>query len=216
MRAGKLVRQLLTFSRKQFVQMSRMDIGDTLSTISDMLPRVLSEDIAVTINVAPGLPQIHADAGMIEQMLMNLAVNARDAMADGGRLTINAELAEVSPDQADNNPDARPGRFLCLSVADTGCGMTPDVLAHIFEPFFTTKPVGKGTGWVWLWFMESPNSIKPGWRSRASPAKVPASGYSFPSAPLKPRLIPSRRRQSPCAGAARPFSWWRMKRRCAT
>ena len=145
-RAGKLVRQLLTFSRKQFVQMSRMDIGDTLSTISDMLPRVLSEDIAVTINAAPGLPQIHADAGMIEQMLMNLAVNARDAMPDGGRLTINAELAEVSSAQADNNPDARPGRFLCLSVADTGCGMSPDILAHIFEPFFTTKPVGKGTG----------------------------------------------------------------------
>ncbi|MGB7747309.1 MAG: response regulator [Verrucomicrobiia bacterium] len=145
-RAGKLVRQLLTFSRKQFVQMNRMDIGDTLSSISDMLPRVLSEDIAVTINAAPGLPQIHADAGMIEQMLMNLAVNARDAMPDGGRLTISAELADVSPAQAENNPDARPGRFLCLSVADTGCGMTPDVLAHIFEPFFTTKPLGKGTG----------------------------------------------------------------------
>ena len=145
-RAGKLVRQLLTFSRKQFVQMSRMDIGDTLSTISDMLPRVLSETITVTIKAAPGLPPIHADAGMIEQMLMNLAVNARDAMPEGGQITISAELAEVSSTQANNNPDARSGQFLCLSVADTGCGMTPDVLAHIFEPFFTTKPLGKGTG----------------------------------------------------------------------
>ena len=82
----------------------------------------------------------------MEQMLMNLAVNARDAMPDGGRLTINAEVVDVGPAHAGNNQDARPGRFLCLSVADTGCGMTPDVLSHIFEPFFTTKPVGKGTG----------------------------------------------------------------------
>jgi two-component system, cell cycle sensor histidine kinase and response regulator CckA len=145
-RAAKLVRQLLTFSRKQFVKMSPMDVRSTLSAISDMLPRVLPETIQVTISAAPGLPQINADAGMIEQMLMNLALNARDAMAPGGRLTLTAEAVEVTPALAQNNQDARPGRFLCLSVADTGCGMPPGVLSHIFEPFFTTKPVGKGTG----------------------------------------------------------------------
>jgi two-component system cell cycle sensor histidine kinase/response regulator CckA len=145
-RASKLIRQLLTFSRKQAAQMSAMDIGSTLTAIADMLPRVLPENIAVSIDAAPGLPQINADAGMIEQMLMNLAVNARDAMPEGGRLTLSAEVLEVSPVFAQSNRDARPGRFLCLRVADTGCGMPPEVLSHIFEPFFTTKPVGKGTG----------------------------------------------------------------------
>ena len=145
-RAAKLVRQLLTFSRKQFVNMRPMNIGTTLSTILEMLPRVLPENIMVTINAASDLPLINADAGMMEQMLMNLAVNARDSMPEGGRLTISAEAVEVSPALARNNQDARPGRFVCLTVADTGCGMSPDILSHIFEPFFTTKPAGKGTG----------------------------------------------------------------------
>jgi len=147
-RAAKLVRQLLTFSRKQFVKTKPMNIGDTLLSISEMLHRVLPENIVVTINNPPGLPQISADAGMMEQMLMNLALNARDAMPTGGWLTIGVELMEISSDLASksNNQDARPGRFLCLSVADTGCGMTPEILSRIFEPFFTTKPIGKGTG----------------------------------------------------------------------
>ncbi|MEI7732443.1 MAG: PAS domain S-box protein [Verrucomicrobiota bacterium] len=145
-RAAQLVRQLLTFSRKQFVKASPMQIGSTLSSISEMLRRVLPENIVLTINNPPGLPLINADAGMMEQMLMNLAVNARDAMPEGGRLTICVELVEISPTLACTNPDARPGRFLRLRVADTGCGMTPDVMSHIFEPFFTTKAVGKGTG----------------------------------------------------------------------
>jgi PAS domain S-box-containing protein len=144
--AGRLVRQLLTFSRKQFVQIKPTDIGNIFLSISKMLPRVLSEDIAVIIQADPGLPLINADAGMMEQMLINLAVNARDAMPAGGRLDISAKEVDVSPAQANNHPDARPGRFLCLSVADTGHGMPPEVLSHIFEPFFTTKPVGKGTG----------------------------------------------------------------------
>jgi two-component system cell cycle sensor histidine kinase/response regulator CckA len=145
-RAAKLVRQLLTFSRKQFVNMKPMNIGITLSTISEILPRVLPENIEMSIQVADGLSAIKADAGMMEQLLMNLAVNARDAMPNGGRITFTAEMTEVSPAAAANNQDARPGRFVCLSVADTGCGMAPDVLSRIFEPFFTTKPVGKGTG----------------------------------------------------------------------
>ena len=145
-RAGRLVRQLLTFSRKQLVRMIPMDIGNTISAISDMLPRVLPENIVVTIKPASGLPQINADAGMMEQMLMNLAVNAQDAMPTGGALTITAEVVEISPALASHNKDARAGRFLCLSVVDTGCGMPPDVLSHIFEPFFTTKAFGKGTG----------------------------------------------------------------------
>ncbi len=145
-RAAKLVRQLLAFSRKQFVNLKPTDVGDTLSSISDMLRRVFPENIVVTINIATILPRINADEGMLEQMLMNLAVNARDAMPDGGWLTISAEMVDVSPAVAAKNQEACPGQHLCLSVADTGCGMTPDILPHIFEPFFTTKPIGKGTG----------------------------------------------------------------------
>ena len=145
-RAGKLVRQLLTFSRKQFAKMALLHLGDTLANIADMLHSVLPENIVLTINHPPTLPQINADGGMMELMIMNLAVNARDAMPAGGKLTISAELVEISPAQLSPNRGARPGRFLCLSVSDTGCGMNPDILSHIFEPFFTTKPVGKGTG----------------------------------------------------------------------
>ena len=145
-RAAKLVRQLLTFSRKQFAKMSPMSIDMTLASISEMLQRLLPENITLIINNPSGLPYINADPGMIEQLIMNLAVNARDAMPDGGRLTISVKLTEMTPGLSGRNQDARPGQFLCLSVADTGCGMTPEVQAHIFEPFFTTKPVGKGTG----------------------------------------------------------------------
>ncbi len=145
-RARKLVRQLLTFSRKQIMQRTAMDIQSTLSVIAEMLPRVLPESIQVTIDAPAALPQINADPGMMEQMLMNLAVNANDAMEAGGKFTISVEEVQVSPEYAENQKDARPGRFLCLTVSDTGCGMPPDVLSHIFEPFFTTKPVGKGTG----------------------------------------------------------------------
>jgi PAS domain S-box-containing protein len=145
-RATKLVRQLLTFSRKQFILVQSINIGQALSSVAEMLPRVLREDIAIEIHSEPDLPLINADAGMIEQMFMNLAVNARDAMADGGRLTLSARLIELTAEAAQQNQEARPGRFICLTVRDTGCGIPPEVLPRIFEPFFTTKPIGKGTG----------------------------------------------------------------------
>ena len=189
-RAAKLVRQLLTFSRKQFVKMDSMDIRTTLLAISDILPRVLPESIVVTINAAADPLQIKADAGMMEQMLMNLALNARDAMPEGGRLTFGADVVEISPAFALNNQDARAGRFLCLSVADTGCGMTPDVLSHIFEPFFTTKPVGKGTG---LGLATAYGIVKQheGWVEVQS---QPGQGSTFrvyiPTGPVEPKADP--------------------------
>jgi len=145
-RAGRLVRQLLTFSRKQIIQVRPITVQDTLSAVSDMLPRVLGETITVKINTPAPLVRINADAGMMEQALMNLAVNARDAMPKGGSLTISAELVEIGRSVAQNGRDARPGQFVRFSVADTGCGIPPELLPRIFEPFFTTKPVGKGTG----------------------------------------------------------------------
>ncbi|HEX9046040.1 MAG TPA: response regulator [Verrucomicrobiae bacterium] len=145
-RACKLVRQLLTFSRKQSARLKPMNVETVLVALSELLPRLIPENIQVTIKQAPDLPPINADAGMMEQMLINLAVNARDAMPDGGELAINVESVLIGETGAKSNPEARPGRFLCFNVADTGCGMTSEILAHLFEPFFTTKPVGKGSG----------------------------------------------------------------------
>jgi two-component system, cell cycle sensor histidine kinase and response regulator CckA len=145
-RATRLVRQLLTFSRKQFIQLHSVDVRTTLAAVAELLPRVLGEHIAVEVKTAPNLSPINADPGMIEQMMMNLAVNARDAMPEGGRLIISAEAANLGPEAARLNHEARPGHFVCIAIRDTGCGMSPEILSRIFEPFFTTKPVGKGTG----------------------------------------------------------------------
>jgi PAS domain S-box-containing protein len=145
-RASKLVRQLLTFSRRQFMQAAPMDLRDTLASVSEMLPRILGEHITVEVITGSSLPPILADAGMMEQLLMNLSVNARDAMPDGGRLTITSETVQLGPEVSKTNHEARAGRFLRLSVSDTGRGIPVEILPRIFEPFFTTKPVGKGTG----------------------------------------------------------------------
>ncbi len=144
--SATLVGQLLTFSRKQVVEIARISVGELLAPLSQMLPRVLGERIAVRVDVPAGLPPVAVDAGMIEQMLMNLAVNSRDAMPQGGELVITAEAVDATPEMFRSHRDAHVSRFLCLSVRDTGCGIPPAVLPRLFEPFFTTKPVGKGTG----------------------------------------------------------------------
>jgi signal transduction histidine kinase len=145
-RAANLTRQLLTFSRKQLVQREALDLNDVITNIIKMLHRLLGEDIALQIETAAELPRIHADRAMMEQVLVNLAVNARDAMLNGGQLLIQTRREEIVSLPGGANPEARPGRFVCLTVVDTGAGMTTEVMAHLFEPFFTTKEVGKGTG----------------------------------------------------------------------
>jgi CheY-like chemotaxis protein len=111
-----------------------------------MLRGLLGEHIAFQFNPAPDLPPLCADAGMMEQLLVNLVINARDAMPRGGRLTLSTSQQTLEPVCSLLNPEARPGHFVCLTVADTGCGMTQNTLGHLFEPFFTTKEPGKGTG----------------------------------------------------------------------
>jgi CheY-like chemotaxis protein len=145
-RAANLVRQLLTFSRKQVMQFRSVALGEVISTTSAMLRELVGEHITVETDTGVDLPQIHADRGTLEQIIVNLSVNARDAMARGGKLTIKCSAAEITPEIAENNPEARPGSFICLSVSDTGCGIESKVLSHLFEPFFTTKEVGKGSG----------------------------------------------------------------------
>ena len=145
-RAANLTRQLLTFSRQRVMQARALDLNETVGSIAKMLRRILDEGIHLELQLGAELPAVEADVGMMEQVVLNLAINARDAMPSGGKLTVQTALAEIAPGDTARHVDAYAGRFVCLSVADTGCGMSAEVTARIFEPFFTTKDVGKGTG----------------------------------------------------------------------
>jgi len=145
-RASDLTRQLMTFSRKHELHLHVVDLNEVVNNVGKMLRRILGEDIALRIEFAPGLPSIKADLGMLEQVLMNLAVNSRDAMPKGGQLLIRTAAARVDDALARLNPEAAPGEFVCLTFSDTGCGIAPENLGRIFEPFFTTKELGHGTG----------------------------------------------------------------------
>lgn len=145
-RAAKLTHQLLTFGRKQFMQVELLDMNEVIHRVTQMLRRVLGENVSLRCNLAPRLPMIEADATMMEQIIMNLSVNARDAMPGGGSLIIGTVPVLVSRQYVTRNPEAREGTFLCLTVCDNGTGIDPDKIDKLFEPFFTTKEVGKGTG----------------------------------------------------------------------
>jgi PAS domain S-box-containing protein len=145
-RAADLTRQLLLFSRKQAMQLRNLDLNDSVLNITKMLQRVLGEDVQMQFKYSPHPLFIHADAGMMDQVLMNLTVNARDAMPQGGKLIIETSAVEFDGLAAAQAPQSRPGAFACLNVSDTGCGIPPENLPQIFNPFFTTKDVGKGTG----------------------------------------------------------------------
>ena len=145
-RAAKLTQQLLTFGRKQFMQMELLDLNEVIRRVTQMLSRVLGENVALRANLTPRLPAIEADVTMMEQIVMNLSVNARDAMASGGSLIIGTNPVLVTRAYVEKNPESREGHFVCLSVSDNGTGIEPDQLNKLFEPFFTTKEVGKGTG----------------------------------------------------------------------
>jgi PAS domain S-box-containing protein len=145
-RAASFIRQLLTFSRKQIFRSKILDLNAVLHNLKGMLPRLIGEDITLETHCQPDLPCIQADTGMVEQIVMNLAVNSRDAMPKGGKLIITTSAAEIDAAYLRQHPEAHVGWFVCLTVSDTGCGMERKVLQRIFEPFFTTKEVGKGTG----------------------------------------------------------------------
>jgi nitrogen-specific signal transduction histidine kinase/CheY-like chemotaxis protein len=145
-RAASLTRQLLTFSRRQLIQPKRLDMNKIIGNMSDMLGRMLGEDVTLRLNYCQSPATVEADVGMMEQVLLNLAVNARDAMPRGGQLAVRIAIVEVDEAHVQRHPEARVGRFVCVSKTDTGNGIPPEFLPRIFEPFFTTKEVGKGTG----------------------------------------------------------------------
>ena len=145
-RAAALTRQLLTFSRQQAMRVHPLDLNETIGGLTKMLYRILGEQVEIQSSFASALPRIDADTGMMEQVVMNLVINARDAMPKGGTLTISTKLENVDQAQASRQAGARVGEFVTLLVQDSGTGINPEILPRIFEPFFTTKGVGKGTG----------------------------------------------------------------------
>ena len=145
-RATALVRQLLAFSRMQVLQPRPMNLNSVVEEMSKLLPRLIGEDIELVVRPSADLGTIRGDASQMEQVLMNLAVNARDAMPSGGRLIIETSNVELDTYYREAHPIVQPGRYVLLAVSDTGVGMDAETQAHIFEPFFTTKEQGKGTG----------------------------------------------------------------------
>jgi PAS domain S-box-containing protein len=145
-RAGDLTRQLLAFSRKQVLQVRPLDLNDLVTGFGKMLTRLIGEDIEVQTLLHPGVGLVQADPAQIEQVILNLAVNARDAMPKGGRLTIETGLQIVGPHQSGFPPELTPGTYVVLTISDNGSGMALETQQRVFEPFFTTKAVGKGTG----------------------------------------------------------------------
>ena len=145
-RAAELTRQLLVFSRRDLVKPSVLDVNDAITDLLNLLRRTLGEDVELTPELAEKLPRVLADPGELEQVLVNLAVNARDAIAGQGTIKVQTSEHLIDEDAAFAHPDLRPGRFVRIAVTDTGSGMTPEVQSKVFEPFFTTKGPGVGTG----------------------------------------------------------------------
>ncbi len=145
-RAATLTRQLLAFSRQQVMEPRVIDLGAVVTDTERMLRRLLGEQVTLVTSVAPGLSCVVADAGLMGQVLLNLSLNARDAMPSGGRLSIDLGDVTLDDEHARVNPGVKPGRYVRITVTDSGVGMSPEVRARLFEPFFTTKGPGKGTG----------------------------------------------------------------------
>ncbi len=144
-RAAALTQRLLAFSRRQTLDLKPLEVNPLVASLEDLLHRTTREDITITTHLAAGLALVRMDANQLESAVINLAINARDAMPDGGTITITTAAVHLTPEEG-AAMDLAEGDYVTLTVADTGVGMTPEVLAKVFEPFYTTKPIGQGTG----------------------------------------------------------------------
>jgi len=145
-RAATLTRQLLAYSRKQMLKPEILDLNGILSGMGGMLSHVMGEAVDIRVVPAPGLASVRVDAGQMEQVIINMVINARDAMPNGGKLTLETMSVTIDSDMTARNPEMKPGDFVMLAITDTGTGMSEEVKAHIFEPFYSTKGAGEGTG----------------------------------------------------------------------
>jgi CheY-like chemotaxis protein len=145
-RGASLTQQLLIFSRKQLVQLQTVDLNTVVKNLNKMLTRVIGENIKIATRLSENLNHVKVDPSHIEQVITNLYVNARDAMPDGGTITVETANVHLGPEFISTHLAVEPGEYVLLSIADTGCGMDPQTRSKIFEPFFTTKPYGKGSG----------------------------------------------------------------------
>src|SRR5690606_4810928 len=145
-RAASLTKQLLAFGRKQVLQPTVLELNALVSGIERMLRRVIGEDVRLVTLLDPAAGRIKADPGQIEQVVMNLVVNARDAMPEGGTIVIETSNVVVREDESGEHGGAAPGHYVQLAITDSGVGMDRETMSHMFEPFFTTKEAGKGTG----------------------------------------------------------------------
>ena len=188
-RASELTRQLLAFSRKQVLSVKVLDINPIIADFEKILRRLLGADIELVTTLDPALDQALADPSQVEQILLNLAINARDAMPTGGKLTMTTANAILDKDYCQIHPDLQPGRYVTFSVSDNGVGMDPSTKANIFDPFFTTKEKGKGTGLG----LSTVYGIVKQHRGHVSVTSQPGSGTTFkvylPSASPRPDQI---------------------------
>ena len=211
-RAAMLTKQLLAFSRKQVLDPRIIDLNAVIEAMRPMLGRLVGEHIEMVTDLDPPLGLIKADQAQLEQVILNLVINARDAMPEGGRLTLQTQTAEIDDHFVSRHNGLRPGPHVCLTVADTGVGMNAETRAHLFEPFYTTKGAGKGTGLglatVYGIVKRAPG--RSGWK--------PPPGTARASSSICPRSPASRTRHTTrhARPAARPSSWWKTKRSSAT
>ena len=207
-RAGSLTNQLLAFSRRQVAQPRVIDLNRVVEELRKMLARLIGEDVQLVTRLAPDLAHVHIDPGQVDQILMNLAVNGRDAMPGGGRLEIETANVELGPDHMGRHIGVPPGNYVMLAVSDTGTGMDPETRMRLFEPFFTTKELGRGTGLglsiVYGIVKQNAGDVL----VYSEPGHGTIFKIYFPatSAGVSPRPPGAKRRR--CRRAAR-CSWWR-------
>ncbi|MEO7298467.1 MAG: PAS domain S-box protein [Verrucomicrobiota bacterium] len=188
--SAQLTRQLLTFSRRQIIQKQSLDLKVVVEQMTKMLRRILGEDILLKVKTSADLPLIHADRGMMEQVLLNLVVNSRDAMPRGGELVIATNPIRLDETYTERNPESRVGEFVCLQVTDNGTGISPENIGRIFEPFFTTKEMGKGTG-LGLAIVYGIVKQHDGWIKVSSEPGKGTSFEIFLPRDLEPKTIPA-------------------------
>jgi len=198
--AATLTRQLLTFARRQVIDPVNLDLNVVVSEMVKLVGKVIGEHIEVATSLGKGLPTTRLDRGQVEQVIMNLCLNARDAMSSGGRLLLQTSDVTVDAEYVNTHPYVKPGRYAQLTVSDTGTGMDKETLGKVFEPFFTTKPVGQGTGLglssVYGIVKQSGGFI----HAYSEPGNGSSFKACFPAVEAPPDVVPGKRREEAVRG----------------